>query len=103
MKTLGAVRLRDAETFVAYGKTADLAPSFWLLAQTPQSARPGYGLHVSFSAVSEAAVDAFYRTALAHGATDAGAPGHRPQYTAYFYGAFVLDLDGFKIEATYRR
>jgi len=33
---------------------------------------------------------------------DAGAPGVRPEYTAPFYGAFVFELDGFKIEAVCR-
>jgi hypothetical protein len=27
----------------------------------------------------------------------------RPEYTMPFFGAFVLDLDGFKIEAVCRR
>jgi len=34
---------------------------------------------------------------------DAGAPGPRPEYTQPFYGAFVLDPDGFKIEAVCRQ
>ena len=46
-----------------------------------------------------ASVDAFHSTALRCGGKDAGEPGLRPQYTMPFYGAFVLDLDGFKIEA----
>jgi catechol 2,3-dioxygenase-like lactoylglutathione lyase family enzyme len=44
-------------------------------------------------------VDAFYRAALAHGGRDAGAPGLRPVYDENYYGAFVLDPDGNKIEA----
>ena len=34
--------------------------------------------------------------------SDAGKPGPRPEYTQPFYGGFVLDLDGFKIEAVCR-
>jgi len=33
----------------------------------------------------------------------AGKPGLRPEYTMPFYGAFVLDLDGSKIEAVCRK
>jgi hypothetical protein len=44
-------------------------------------------------------VDAFYRAALAAGATDNGAPGLRPHYHAHYYAAFVRDLDGHNIEA----
>jgi hypothetical protein len=36
------------------------------------------------------------------GGKDGGRPGLRPQYTMPFYGAFVIDLDGFKIEAVCR-
>jgi catechol 2,3-dioxygenase-like lactoylglutathione lyase family enzyme len=34
-----------------------------------------------------------------NGCTDAGAPGLRPEYDANYYGAFVRDPDGNKIEA----
>jgi catechol 2,3-dioxygenase-like lactoylglutathione lyase family enzyme len=44
-------------------------------------------------------VDEFYRVALANGGSDAGPPGLRPEYDANYYGAFVRDPDGNKIEA----
>jgi predicted lactoylglutathione lyase len=53
---------------------------------------------VSFEAPDRASVDAFYAAARRCGGRGAGEPGVRPQ----FYGAFVLDLDGFKIEAVCR-
>jgi catechol 2,3-dioxygenase-like lactoylglutathione lyase family enzyme len=49
----------------------------------------------------EDAVRAFHQTALAAGATDEGAPGPRPEYGEPYYGCFVRDLDGHKIEAAY--
>jgi catechol 2,3-dioxygenase-like lactoylglutathione lyase family enzyme len=55
--------------------------------------------HVAFVAKERAAVDAFYKAALAAGGTDNGAPGLRPHYHADYYGAFVLDPDGHNIEA----
>jgi len=36
---------------------------------------------------------------LAAGGTDEGPPGIRENYNANYYGAFVRDLDGNKIEA----
>ena len=48
---------------------------------------------------SRAAVDAFHATALAQGATDNGPPGPRPEYGASYYAAFVIDPDGYRIEA----
>ena len=62
-------------------------------------ASPGNGVHVAFAAGTRAQVDEFYRVALANGGSDAGAPGLRPEYDANYYGAFVRDPDGNKIEA----
>lgn len=55
--------------------------------------------HVAFVAESRAAVDAFHRAALAAGGEDNGAPGLRPHYHPTYYGAFVLDPDGYNVEA----
>lgn len=59
----------------------------------------GNGVHVAFAAGSRGQVDEFYRIALAHGGSDAGPPGPRPEYDANYYAAFVRDPDGNKIEA----
>lgn len=59
----------------------------------------GNGAHVAFVAESRAQVDEFYRVALANGGSDAGPPGLRPEYDCNYYGAFVRDPDGNKIEA----
>jgi catechol 2,3-dioxygenase-like lactoylglutathione lyase family enzyme len=64
-----------------------------------RAATPGNGVHIAFSAPDRDTFDRFYREALRLGARDAGAPGLRPQYSATYYGAFVLDPDGNKIEA----
>jgi catechol 2,3-dioxygenase-like lactoylglutathione lyase family enzyme len=62
---------------------------------------PATGGHVAFAADSREQVDAFHDAALAAGATDNGRPGVRPEYSAGYYGAFVLDPDGYNIEAVY--
>lgn len=70
--------------------------------ETPVNGKPasaGNGVHVAFEAGARSTVDAFHSVALRHGGTDAGAPGLRPQYDPHYYGAFVLDPDGNKIEA----
>jgi catechol 2,3-dioxygenase-like lactoylglutathione lyase family enzyme len=38
-------------------------------------------------------------SAWPHGGRDAGRPGLRPEYDGNYYGAFLLDPDGNKIEA----
>ncbi|WP_343518335.1 VOC family protein [Sphingomonas sp.] len=59
----------------------------------------GNGTHIAFEARTRADVDAFHREGLANGGRDAGAPGLRPEYDANYYGAFLFDPDGNKIEA----
>jgi catechol 2,3-dioxygenase-like lactoylglutathione lyase family enzyme len=85
-------------------------PSFWIkqgkpLAFAAAVAPPetlgcgGPHAHVAFASDDRGAVDAFYHAALAAGARDNGAPGLRPEYHPNYYGAFVLDPDGYNIEA----
>jgi catechol 2,3-dioxygenase-like lactoylglutathione lyase family enzyme len=99
---LGALGYKRIMEFLphalAYGETA---PSFWVgLPHDQNSASVGNGAHVGFIARSKAAVDKFHATALTHGGSDNGAPGPRPDYGPDYYGAFVIDIDGNRIEAT---
>lgn len=64
-----------------------------------QPASAGNGVHIAFEAKNPAMVRAFYEAALANGGRDAGAPGLRPEYDPNYFGAFVYDPDGNKIEA----
>ncbi|GAA5235706.1 VOC family protein [Verticiella sediminum] len=75
----------------------DPGGGFWIIQGNPQVPRT----HIAFRAVGTAAVDVFHAAALAAGGRDNGAPGLRPQYHARYYAAFVLDPDGYNIEAVY--
>ncbi len=89
----------DGVQATAFGRAY---PEFWI--QTPYNRLPAEtanGVHVAFMAPSKAAVEAFHAAALANGATDDGPPGPRPHYGEPYFGAFVRDPDGHKIEATY--
>ena len=77
----------------AAGYGAD-RPVFWF--GKTERATP---MHVAFTTKERAAVDAFYKAALAAGGRDNGGPGPRPHYHANYYAAFVLDPDGHNIEA----
>ena len=46
-------------------------------------------------------MDAFSAAAIKAGGTDDGAPGPRQEYGDAYYGCFVRDPDGHKIEATF--
>lgn len=97
MATIGAKRVFEFPGAVAYGKEF---PELWV--QTPidgATASCGNGSHFAFIAPSREAVQAFYDAALAAGGTSDGEPGPRPDYGPDYFGCFVRDLDGHKIEA----
>jgi catechol 2,3-dioxygenase-like lactoylglutathione lyase family enzyme len=99
LATLGIHRLMEHGDAAAYGKAY---PEFWI--QRPIDGAPatlGNGTHVGFIATSRAQVEAFYATAVAAGAQGDGPPGPRPHYGEPYYGCFVRDLDGHKIEAAF--
>lgn len=100
--TLQLHRLKQREGAIGYGPKNRQAPVFWIIAGDSASTTPRPGFHVSFQAAARQDVDNFHAEAVTRGAPDAGKPGWRPQYTMPFYGAFVLDPDGFKIEAVCR-
>lgn len=99
LATVGASRrLEIPGIAAAYGRAF---PEFWV--QRPLNggaANPGNGIHFSFIAPSRRAVHAFHAAALEAGGADDGAPGPRPMYGPDYYGCFVYDLDGHKIEAS---
>lgn len=79
------------------GRSLDPGGDFWISQGEPHAPRT----HVAFSAADRAAVEAFHAAALAAGGTDNGGPGLRPQYHAQYYAAFVLDPDGYNVEAVF--
>lgn len=53
----------------------------------------------AFTAKNKKQVDDFYRAAIKAGGKDNGRPGYRPKYYAGYYAAFVIDPNGYNIEA----
>lgn len=94
---LGLARLVERERTVGFGKRY---PEFWLnLRERMAPVAPDTGNHVCLRAPDEDAVRAFHASALDAGGRDAGAPGPRKAAMTTYFGAFVHDLDGNKIEA----
>ena len=90
----------DPDGFSAAWGLDDPGPHLWVTG--PFDGKPasaGNGTMVSFLAATRAAVDAFHAAALAHGGSDEGAPGLRPQYGDDFYAGYVRDPDGNKLNA----
>ena len=92
MEVLAAVNPSGAPA-AGFGENGK--PDFWIGGE----GKLAHPLHVAVVAKTRAAVDAFYKAAMAAGARDNGAPGLRPHYHANYYGAFVFDHDGHNIEA----
>ena len=97
LAVLGIRRLGERDGSLDYGTS-----TMFFSLEKPTDGRQasvGNGVHIAFMADGRAMVDEFYRTALANGGSDAGPPGLRPEYDAHYYGAFVRDPDGNKLEA----
>jgi catechol 2,3-dioxygenase-like lactoylglutathione lyase family enzyme len=99
---LGALGYKRVMEFlpyaIAYGETR---PEFWVqLPHNQSAATAGNGTHVGFIAKSKGAVMKFHAAALEQGGSNNGEPGPRADYGPAYFGAFVYDLDGNKLEAT---
>jgi catechol 2,3-dioxygenase-like lactoylglutathione lyase family enzyme len=101
MAVLGQPVLFKFPTALAYG-TPTGEKLFIVFPFDKQAAQPGNGVHVAFKVDKREMVDAFHAAALALGGSDEGKPGLRPYHPNY-YGAYVRDLDGNKIQAVCHR
>ena len=98
LQALGYVRVQSDLDFVGYGYAGG-GDKFAIQLISEGISVPGRGFHLAFAAPSTDAVDAFYAAAVGHGGTDNGRPGPRPHYGPRYYAAFVLDPDGYRLEA----
>jgi len=78
-----------------HGRSTDPGGDFWLSVGSLMTPR----VHFAFNAASRADVDAFFAAAMAAEGVENGAPGLRAHYHPHYYAAFVLDPDGYNIEA----
>jgi catechol 2,3-dioxygenase-like lactoylglutathione lyase family enzyme len=100
LEPLGYKCLRAAKTLQGYGYGRDSIALWVVQANHPVPADEKSGLHFCFTA-NATAVDAFHAAALRSGGRDNGAPGLRPEYSPDYYAAFIIDPDGYRIEAYY--
>jgi catechol 2,3-dioxygenase-like lactoylglutathione lyase family enzyme len=97
LEPLGIKRIGDMDNGSMWGVDS---PEFMVL--NPRDGDPackGNGSTIGFRAQNAAAIQEFYRRAMAAGATDAGEPGPRT-FAPNAYAGYVLDLDGNKILAS---
>lgn len=96
-KPLGYKALSESPRSLGYGNgTIQL----WMSeTDRPVVADDKSGLHFCFSAPTRKSVDEFHAAALAGGGRDNGGPGLRADYGSNYYAAFVIDPDGYRLEA----
>ena len=96
LKPLGYSCLSEGGS-LGYGREA---VALWIgAAERPVPPDDGSNLHFCFAAPTRRSVDAFHAAALRAGGRDNGAPGLRADYGPDYYAAFVVDPDGYRIEA----
>jgi len=97
LKPLGYKCLSEGETSLGYGAEA---VAFWIgAAERPVPPDAKSGLHFCFAAPTRKSVDAFHAAALGAGGRDNGKPGLRADYDPSYYAGFVVDPDGYRLEA----
>lgn len=97
LKPLGYGRLSEGDGSLGYGHDA---VAFWISASDqPVPANAKSGLHFCFDAPDRKSVDAFHAAALKAGGRDNGKPGLRADYGPDYYAGFVIDPDGYRLEA----
>lgn len=80
--------------------TAYVSPESTVVVATPadgKAASCANGFTLGLKAADYNAVDEWHRVGLAHGGTDAGAPGFRAQSPGNMYGAYLRDPEGHKV------
>lgn len=94
---LGLILFIAGEDRAGFGKKY---PEFWVnLRAGLRPVADDTGIHICLRARSIEAVDAFHAAALENGGRCDGPPGERQATITKYYGAFIRDPDGNKIEA----
>lgn len=104
---LGIERLHnyDMDDYRVSGYGNNNKPFFWIADEKELNGDEvigkSRGFHVAFRANSVKEVKEWYEKCIELGAKDNGAPGPRPMYHPGYYGAFVIDPDGYRLEACF--
>ncbi len=76
-------------------------PYFWISDQgkVEESIGRARGFHVAFNAPNQRSVNLWFAQAIELGGIDNGKPGLRKEYHPDYYTAFIIDPNGWRIEA----
>jgi catechol 2,3-dioxygenase-like lactoylglutathione lyase family enzyme len=105
MAELGFVVLSEGEfegdAYVLFGRGDNDDFCLHTVGTKPGRDRVTTGAHIAFRAPDADSVARWHDAAVRYGGTDIGAPGVRPEYSGYYYAAYVLDPDGNNVEAVF--
>lgn len=86
------------EHFKGWGVPYQHGTSLWICKPwNAQAPMPGNGAMLALRAQTEQQVQDFHAAAMAHGGSDEGKPGLRPNFGPDFYACYVRDPDGNKL------
>lgn len=104
LATIGWASHMEFPGYRAYSEGgAGEGQSVWICA--PFNGEPacfGNGTMVAFGAPTKDQIHAFYDAAMAHGGSDEGPPGPRPDYGPDWYSAYLRDPTGNKLAIVLR-
>lgn len=105
MTALGVAKVYDRPDALGYGVRCNAIEDYHscLAVYASDGANLDYRRHWCFKATTRTQVDAFHFAGLANGGSDNGAPGLRPLYHENYYGAFLYDPFGNRVEAVCHR
>jgi len=97
LAALGYKRLYDSTDALGYGEKS---PELWVMkVERPVKPDEASGLHLCFDAADRVGVDAFHKAGIKAGGRDNGKPGVRKDYGDNYYAAFLIDPEGYRLEA----
>ena len=102
LEALGYKRVYSSDHFIGYG-VEEGKDKFAIVNKSKKILLPETGLHIAFSAPNRDSIDQFFSLAIENGGKDNGAPGLRDHYGKNYYAAFVIDPDGYHIEAVFNQ
>jgi catechol 2,3-dioxygenase-like lactoylglutathione lyase family enzyme len=97
LATLGYRRVFEDDTAIGYGLQTD--EDILCLKLNADAVPFGPGCHLAFGADTREAVACFHAAALRFGGGCNGEPGLRADYGDHYCAAFVVDPDGYRLEA----
>ena len=94
------LNLENGAKLIAYGDKG--SPFFWIsnggYIETEEIGN-AKGLHLAFCGKSVEQINKWYEKCIELGGKDNGKPGPRKEYHPGYYGAFIIDPSGWRIEA----